>query len=419
MDAPPYLTIQQRGLQGLYAAEQQRRAALEAEYQALVRVLEDLARQHYGVALERARREDPRMPHGWTARDWQRFFTTPAQTVALPATWGAEPPHPNGHPKPDADQTAPLLLELESLKDRNQALVAELRLLREEARREPPPRPQPGAPRHGHPPAHPAAPHPPPPKRASPLNGFQAPDCPLAWETRLRDLKDLVWKRGLMLLSALAQQGVNSYLEIARQITDAENLSERSNSVRQPLEKLEKADLIVSETLTIQLGNKTTALKLLRLTPRGEEFCRTVGWEPRESEWARLIRLHEGARFPEHTAAVLAFAMNARARGWQVTVLPEVPGKAAPDVQITQGDEKHYVEIELGLKDRPAKWRNLAGLQGHVALCARDEAGRTRLVGDCRLAKLSGLATDLENLALRVAYRDLTPDAPLWLEQWH
>ncbi|HNB55081.1 MAG TPA: hypothetical protein PK530_24235, partial [Anaerolineales bacterium] len=239
------------------------------------------------------------------------------------------------------------------------------------------------------------------------------------WQSRLNGLKDLSWKRGMMLMFALAHQGLNSFLEISRQITDAENLSDRSNSVRQPLEKLENAALILNETLTLQLWSKDTALKLIRLTPHGEDFCRSVGWEPVESEWHRLLRLHEGARFPEHTAAVLAFAMNARARNWQVVVLPEVSGNAVPDVQVIQGTEQHYVEVELGLKDRPAKWRNLAALQGHVALCARDEGSRARLVGDCRLAKLPGLATDLENLALRVPYRELKPDDSLWFEQWN
>lgn len=405
MDTPPYLTIQQRGLQGLYAAEQQRRAALEEEYRALVKVLEDLARQHYGVALERARRDDPRMPHGWTARDWQRFFTTPAQPVALPISWGAEPPRTNGAPPPDP--TAKLLLELESLKDRNQALLAEVRSLRASPPAPAAPTPRPGQPRQGRAPA-----------PRGPLAAFKPPTCPLAWQKTFAGWPELHWRRGTMLLFLLAQ-GLNAFMEISQQITDAEALSDRSNAVRHPLEKLEKAGLLLSETLSLDLGDKRPALKLVRLTPEGEDFCRSVAWEPQEGEWPRLLRLHEGARFPEHTAAVLAFAMNARARGWQVAVLPEVPGKAAPDVQITQGTEQHYVEVELGLKDRPAKWRNLAGLQGHVALCARDVAGRARLVGDCRLAKLSGMATDLETLVLQVPYRDLTPEQPLWLEMWN
>ena len=75
--------------------------------------------------------------------------------------------------------------------------------------------------------------------------------------------------------------------------------------------------------------------------------------------------------------------------------------------------------MELGLKDRPAKWRNLAQLQGHVALCARDASRRTRLINDCRLVKLSGMATDLETLVLTVPYRDLTQEHPLWVEMWN
>jgi hypothetical protein len=230
---------------------------------------------------------------------------------------------------------------------------------------------------------------------------------------------DLQWRRGMMIVFLVARQGLSAFMEISAHVTRAENLSDRSNSVKQPLEDLVKASFLEAETLTVDLGDKKPALKLIRFTPLGRDLCQALGWETLESEWEQLIRLHEGVRFPEHTVAVLAFAMNARVRGWQVTLLPEVPGHAAPDVLVVNGAEQHYVEVELGLKDRPAKWRNLAQLQGHVALCARDASGRTRLINDCRLAKLSGMATDLETLVLTVPYRDLTQEHPLWVEMWN
>lgn len=421
MDSP-YLAVQQRAVLALYNAEQQRRQTLEEECQRLTRLLEDLAQRHYGPALEARRRTDPRLPKGWTAQTWQQFFAQPCpdprSPALLPTTWAT--PLQNS-PSPASQEVASEptpgvraeLEELRGLRARNQELTTQLRAL---AHRPPPPRPPPGVPAKAGLALRPAAP--PAPEPRGPLAAFKPPSCPLAWQSRFTGWPELHWRRGTMLVFLLAQ-GLSAFMEISQHITDAEGLSDRSNSVRHPLEKLEKAGLVVSETLSLDLGEKKPALKLIRLTPLGEEFCQALGWEVQEAEWARLIRLHEGTRFPEHTVAVLAFAMNARARNWQVVVLPEVPGPARPDVQVTQGSEQHYVEVELGLKDRPAKWRNLAGLQGHVALCARDVAGRARLVGDCRLAKLSGLATDLETLVLATPYRDLTPEHPLWPEMWN
>ena len=131
------------------------------------------------------------------------------------------------------------------------------------------------------------------------------------------------------------------------------------------------------------------------------------------------MRLHEGDRFPEHTLAVLIFALHARKRGFATQVLPPVEGsKAVPDLLALRGEEKWYVEVELGQKESPAKWRNQAKLNGgKVALCAATPATRQRLVGDCRLDKLSGMAADLETL-IKVKFQTITEETPLWLEEW-
>ena len=83
-----------------------------------------------------------------------------------------------------------------------------------------------------------------------------------------------------------------------------------------------------------------------------------------------------------------------------------------------RGDQTFYVEIELGQKESPSKWRNQAKLNGgKVALCAATPDTRKRLVGDCRLAKLSGMATDLETL-VKVKHSTIREETPLWLEEW-
>jgi hypothetical protein len=117
--------------------------------------------------------------------------------------------------------------------------------------------------------------------------------------------------------------------------------------------------------------------------------------------------------------AVIAFTMHARKRGWATQVLPEIKGtKSVPDVWIMRGKEKLYVEVELGDKERVSKWRNQSGLnEGCVALCAATQKTRARLVGDCKLDKLAGMATDLETL-VRGKFKELNSASPLWLEDW-
>ena len=121
----------------------------------------------------------------------------------------------------------------------------------------------------------------------------------------------------------------------------------------------------------------------------------------------------------------MIFAMHARFRGYRVGVLPElvrVQTNAIPDVSISRDlpDEKAetiYVEVELSIKELDNKWRNLAELQRRVALCARNSKHRARLVGDCKLKDLHGVATDLETL-IACKVPDISASTPLWAEEW-
>jgi hypothetical protein len=188
--------------------------------------------------------------------------------------------------------------------------------------------------------------------------------------------------------------------------------------MRRVLEDMEEAHVILTEIITLK--SPRTSLKLYRLSAEGEKLYEILfQTKAFENDWARLIRLHEGVRFPEHTMAVIAFAMHARKRGWATQVLPEVTGtKSVPDVWIMRGEEKLYVEVELGEKERVSKWRNQSLLNGgYVALCAANSKTRARLVGDCKLDKLAGMATDLETL-VRNKFKELNSASPFWLEDW-
>jgi hypothetical protein len=181
---------------------------------------------------------------------------------------------------------------------------------------------------------------------------------------------------------------------------------------------LEKANILVPEIL--HLKSPRTALKLYRFSAEGEKLYQALFQSrPFENDWSRLIRLHEGARFPEHTLAVIVFAMHARKRGWATQVMPEVKEtKSVPDVWTMRGDEKLYVEVELGEKESVTKWRNQSALNGgRTALCAATQKTRARLSADCKLDHLPGLATDLETL-IKGKFKEIHSASPLWLTSW-
>jgi hypothetical protein len=153
----------------------------------------------------------------------------------------------------------------------------------------------------------------------------------------------------------------------------------------------------------------TTHIVALELGEKGKALTEAMGWEVREGDYPRLRRLHQGEDLEAHTAAVLAFLYQARARGWRGMAMPAVEGPAVPDAVVEKG-ERLYVEVERSGEEKPEKWRNLAALQGRVALCAPNPKIRDRLVADCRMMGLSGAATDL--LSLLQGHEDL------WIERW-
>jgi hypothetical protein len=211
---------------------------------------------------------------------------------------------------------------------------------------------------------------------------------------------------------------LNAKFEIEDLLALVSGMTSRAGSLGRIIDDLLEASILVGET--VQINSPKSSLRLLRLSPDGERLFKILfDRDPEETDWERLVRLHEGDRFPEHTLAVLIFALHARKRGFATQVLPPVEEtKAVPDLQVLRGEEKWYVEVELGQKESPTKWRNTAKLNGgKVAVCAATPITRQRLVGDCRLDKLPGMATDLETL-IKVKHSTITDQNPLWVECW-
>ncbi len=408
-----FVDLNTRAVQDILDAEREIRRALEGDVRQYVELLTRLAQALLGDAFDEARRQDPSIPKYWTAHDWSSFFSklllTQNLTKSPPDRWN------NGN-HAEAER---LKREIETLRRDNIRLAAELKRLKEappsKAQKKPKLKPRPDADQQkskASPQAKASVP------ASNPLVGFEIPQQPLAFSKLVKGQKwaPLRWRRGSMLLYLLAVHGINAHIEMDRHIAPLENLSYRTNSTRKPLDMFEESGILEAEVLRIETGI-TSALRMVRLTQKGRKLCRMLGWEPVQSDWDLLIEKHQGEQMKEHTLAVLLFAMHARARGWQTEVMPVVDGPAQPDIRVSRDGETHYVEVELGKRDRPAKWKNLAKLQGYVALCAADLAGRQRLIGDCKLAKLKGRATDLKTLDVKRIY-EITPKEPLWVEEW-
>jgi hypothetical protein len=80
---------------------------------------------------------------------------------------------------------------------------------------------------------------------------------------------------------------------------------------------------------------------------------------------------------------------------------------------VEKGEERIFVEVEFG-EDKPNKWRNMAELQGFVALCAATAEKRSKLVAECKLDKINGIAADIETL---IQESGGVP-GKLWVEKW-
>ncbi len=220
------------------------------------------------------------------------------------------------------------------------------------------------------------------------------------------------WKRQAMVLFIIAKYGFSIRHEILSLLGEELNVDPTSGSLKDLVEKtLNKNNFLESGLLSVNVANSKTRLRVARLTEDGRKLCELLGWSPKESDWERMIRLHDGLNLERHTAAVLTFAYHARLRGWQVEVVPDVGlANYKPDVSLNRGDKHIEVEVELG-ENKPRKWQQSVDYQGFVALCAPTKKRRKHLIMECRSNRFRGIATDLESII-----RDPEQERTLWAE---
>lgn len=237
---------------------------------------------------------------------------------------------------------------------------------------------------------------------------------------RMVPMRSDVWQRTQAGLWMMATTGWSTVGELVAEIAKKFELAEDSRSLRELFYTyLPEAGLAVQEVLPFfQSG-----LAVVRLSRFAEEICRSYGWNIRESEWARLIRLHDGENQKRHTAMVLAYTREARARGFRAVVYPGVSEKVGeaqiqPDVYVV--NRKHsrfYVEVEGRFhRENPEKWHGMLRLQNVVAVVTLTEKRRRSLVdNEIKPLGLSGFAADLESLRQRSLSGS---PGSLWDEKW-
>jgi len=252
--------------------------------------------------------------------------------------------------------------------------------------------------------------------RAMDWAGYQEQPIPVAFWDRLAMRSDR-WRAVCAGLHLMSVTGWNLTRELAEAMAAFKGAQSDSGSMRRVFQEyMPENGLVVYDGALPYLTPHM--LSAVRLTDFGKDVCRACGWEPVESGWERLIRLHEGDRQPDHTAAVLAFAREARLRGYRADILPEVKeGNAVPDLYVKDRLRRRaYVEVETTYhRLKPEKWRNLVALQGYVAVAAKLPSQRQRLVKEIKRLRLPGWATDLETLRANAK-----TDDPyfLFIERW-
>ncbi|MCJ7434896.1 MAG: hypothetical protein MUO77_15545 [Anaerolineales bacterium] len=411
----------QRAVGDLLQAERDLRRKSEDSIRAMRQVLVDTANRFDGKRLESLRRGDPSIPASWEALDWKKFFdevSAPSQgwvNIAAPDTQSQRKLQKQIVDLQAALHQAELDLEEERARiavvvsstpketalpiaEAGQAIVIAdavanipsdatpaLTVIIEDTKKM---------------------------FAAFPQNIPAAFSGVLDGGERTGGDLPRVFQRYWVILYLIGRWRLAASMELEEALAETVGVSAGSGSMQRVIVDLEKANVLVSEV--IELKSPRTALKLHRFSSEGEKLYQALFQSrPYENDWARLIRLHD----PDHTVAVIAFTMHARKRGWATQILPDVKGLKS-DAWIMRGDEKLYVEVELGEKELVAKWRDQSALNGgRTALCAATQKSRARLAGACKLDKLPGMATDLETL-VSSKFKLINSASPLWLMSW-
>ena len=377
----------------LHLSEEERRLRVQAEQRAtaLAKLLAELAHRVAPDRAEQCRRTDPAFFEQLDAAGWRTFWQ---QAPVGPSGWGV-----GGE---DGAQFQALRRQVETLQADNLLLQQALAELRPSQAATTPSLSSPTCADGFVSSASSSDATPPSPLPAS-LASVLPERPPQAFAARFSN-----WPREGLALAVLATTGWSLRHAIAQVLADHFHITATAGSLKRLFGQLDRAGCW--RMVTASFGQSSVVL--VALTPLGRQVMAACGITVVEAELDLLQAHHGGDAQLAHAALVCAFTHQARQRGCTTQVCPSTPGPAQPDVLITRDAEQIYVEVEAESGDderRMRKWRNLADLQGSVALCAPTPEGCRRLMTEAQAAAAHGRATDIDSLFKQ---------AGLWVSEW-
>jgi hypothetical protein len=226
-----------------------------------------------------------------------------------------------------------------------------------------------------------------------------------------------VYQRYWMAVYLVGKWMLCASMEIEDVIAKMDDVSSKSGSLKRIMDDLIKAGIFINQKLETE--SPKTALVVNQLSGAGLQLYQELFKETAlENENLVVQQVHNNA--VDKCLAILLFTMHARKCGWMTRIMPamQVDAQMKPDVWIANGNQSHYVKVELGRPESSSIWRDVSNLNnGVVAICTSTSDARQRLVGDCRLDKIGGVATDIETL-VKMKYKVLNNSTSLWAEEW-
>jgi hypothetical protein len=251
------------------------------------------------------------------------------------------------------------------------------------------------------------------------LRDWKTPPIPDPYIRLFKDVSAERWTRQTITLYLLASTGLCARPEIEQLLALAANVDRRTTAIRQAVDYLVQVGLVSFHRLEMRRPLETS-LVVLQLTASGLDLSRLLGWqaiEPEIQRFRRLLHLDDPAApgQAERVLSVLAFAFQARLRGYQALVASPPQEAVQPDVYVEREQERFYVFIEDGSGDLFARWMSAANLPFPSAVCGLDQPGCAHIAAQCKAVKRPAAAADLAAL---VHERQPAAETPLWTEIW-
>lgn len=216
------------------------------------------------------------------------------------------------------------------------------------------------------------------------------------------------WQRLVRMVLVIATEGVSTAQELAR------TMQLGKKQIYRVLDSVKDLPESPLDSNLLYPGGKGR-VRIVTLTDYGKRLARALGIEPVESDWEKIVRLHQGQEQTRHAALVLLAAYHARLRGWKAEVLPFDPQETPwfqPDLKITSPEGQfYYCEVETRSRVKPRKWARMRD----VSLIVPTPAMRRYVTRRLKEKYIPGRATDLQTLMRQAKTGDLSQ---FWLERW-